>query len=63
MNRWLCIRGTIRIVIFLLLRINGLQNTNKPGIGPWFSIPSKELLYTEKRGKGNKVSVSEKSGS
>ena len=64
MNRWLCIGGTIMVVIyFFVLRINSLQNTNEPEIGPCFSIPNKELFYTEKGGGGNKMSVSEKSGS
>ena len=41
----------------LLLRINGLQNTSEPRIGPWFSIPNEV-------GEGDiKMSVSEKSRS
>ena len=48
------------ITFFCVLRINGLQNTNEYGIGPWFSIPDEEILYTEKRGGGEKMSVSEK---
>ena len=32
-------------------------------LGPWFSILNKELFYTEKVGRGSKMSVSEKSGS
>ena len=48
---------------FFLLRINGLQSTIEPRIGPWFSIPNEELLCTEKVGECNKMSVSEKSGS
>ena len=28
------------------------------GIGPWFSIPNKELMYTEERGGGKKMSHS-----
>ena len=46
---------------FSVLRINGLQNSNKSEIEPWFSIPNEELLYIGKAGQGNKMSVSEKS--
>ena len=47
----------------VMLRINGFQNTKEPGIWPLFPIPNEELFYTEKEGGGNKMSVSEKSGS
>ena len=46
---------------FFVEKICGLQNTNEPGIGPWFSIPSRNYC-TQKR-KGCAKSVSEKSGS
>ena len=49
-------------IIFLLLSINSLQNTNNQEYV--VSIPKiEEFLYTEKGGRGNKMSVSDKIGS
>ena len=57
-NRWLCVGGTtwwlfIFIFIFFwsLFRINGLQNTKEPGIGPWFSYQTRNYCI-QKRGEG-----------
>ena len=58
MNRWLCAGGTITVVIIF----KNKWFTEYRGTGPWFCLPNEELLYTEKRGGGKKMSVSEKSG-
>ena len=50
MNTWLCVGGTIMVVIFwlLLLRINGLQNR------ALVFHTKRGIMYTERGGEGEK---------
>ena len=46
-------------IFFSIFRIYGLHNISQQGIGPWYSMPNKELLHTAKIEGDKKMSVSE----